>query len=135
MEKNNGYDNWNNKLLYKPFNHVLIPQFTSNAKKGLLKNIEGINSSFLDCSIDFGAINTFVSCKKMPLKVGNNVHVKLNSEWYDGQIIPDFVYKNVHVIIEIIDDRVVIGKDDKISGTIKKHFLEKFEFILNQFIL
>lgn len=119
---NNGYNNWNNELLYNPFNHVLLHRFTSNAKNGVLKNIKGINSSNLDCSYDHGLISTFVkdnqTNENKSFHVGDKVRVKTDSKWYDGQSIASFVFNNEYEIIQIKGDRVVIGVDGKVTGAI-----------------
>ncbi len=119
---NNGYNTWNNELQYNPFNHVLLHQFTSNAKNGVLKNIEGISSSNLDCSYDHGLINTFVKDNQISenksFHVGDKVKVKADSKWYDGQSIASFVFNNEYEIIQINGDRVVIGVNGKVTGAI-----------------
>lgn len=119
---NNGYNNWNNELQYNPFNHVLLHQFTSNAKNGVLKNIEGISSSNLDCSYDHGLISTFVKDSQISenksFHVDDKVKVKANSKWYDGQSIASFVFNNEYEIIQIDGDRVVIGVNGKVTGAI-----------------
>lgn len=119
---NNGYNNWNNELQYNPFNHVLLHQFTSNAKKGVLKNIEGISSSSLDCSYDHGLLKTFAKGTKTnetkSFQAGDKVKVKANSKWYDGQSIAGFVFDNEYEIIQINGDRVVIGVNGKVTGAI-----------------
>ena len=120
--KNDGYNNWNNELKYNPFGHVLLHQFTSNAKAGILKEIEGISSSGLDCSYDHGLIKAFankaVQEKDEKLSIGVKVRVKKNSKWYDGQTIADFVYENEYEIIQIDGDRIVIGINGKVTGAI-----------------
>lgn len=94
-------------------------QFTSNAKRGVLKNIEGISSEGLDCSLDYGLLETFSKNKeKSDLNIGDKVKVKSNSKWYDGQSIANFVFKNEYEIIQIRGDRVVIGKNNKVTGAI-----------------
>ena len=119
---NNGYNTWNNELQHNPFNHVLLHQFTSNAKNGVLKNIEGISSSNLDCSYDHGLINTFVKDNQISenksFHVGDKVKVKADSKWYDGQSIASFVFNNEYEIIQINGDRVVIGVNGKVTGAI-----------------
>lgn len=119
---NNGYNNWNNELKYNPFGHVLLHQFTSDAKKGVLKDIEGIPSSGLDCSYDHGLIKTFgnniVQKESHLFSIGDKVRVKENSKWYDGQSIADFVYKNEYEIIQINEDRIVIGINGNVTGAI-----------------
>ena len=119
---NNGYNTWNNELQYNPFNHVLLHQFTSNAKNGVLKNIEGISSSNLDCSYDHGLINTFVKDNQISenksFHVGDKVKVKADSKWYDGQSIASFVFNNEYEIIQINGDRVVIGVNGKVTEAI-----------------
>lgn len=119
---NNGYNNWNNELRYNPFGNVLLHQFTSNAKKGILKDIEGIPSSGLDCSYDHGLIKMFgnkvVQDKNKSFSIGDKVRVKENSKWYDGQSIADFVFKNEYEIIQINGDRIVIGVNGKVTGAI-----------------
>ena len=119
---NNGYNTWNNELQYNPFNHVLLHQFTSNAKNGVLKNIEGISSSNLDCSYDHGLINTFVKDNQISenksFHVGDKVKVKADSKWYDGQSIASFVFNNEYESIQINGDRVVIGVNGKVTGAI-----------------
>lgn len=114
---NKGFNNWNNKLKYNPFNHVLLHQFTSNARKGVLKNIEGVTSSGLDCSLDHGLIKTFVE-NKVTFQVGDRVKVKYGSTWYDGKSIAKFVFNNEYNIIQIKKDRVVIGVNEKVTGAI-----------------
>lgn len=95
-------------------------QFTSNAKNGILKNIQGIESSFLDCSLDYGLLESFQNFpRRYKLKIGDLVKVISDSHWYDGETIPNFVYNNVYNIIEISNDRVVIGTNGKITGAIK----------------
>lgn len=117
--QNNGYDNWNGKLKFNPFNNVLLHQFTSKAKNGILSNIEGINSSFLDCNLDYGLLNAFCHKNNIPnFNIGDLVKVKQDSKWYDFQSIPNFVYDNIYTILEIIEDRVVIGIDEQITGAI-----------------
>lgn len=119
---NNGYNNWNNELQYNPFNHVLLHQFTSNAKKGVLKDIEGISSSSLDCSYDHGLLKTFVkgtqTNESKSFQVGDKVKVKANAKWYDGQSIASFVFDNEYEIIQINGDRVVIGVNGEVTGAI-----------------
>ena len=117
---NNGYNNWDNKIQYNPFGNVLLHQFTSNAKKGVLRNIKGIDSKFLDCSYDHGLINTFYKIKNKAsnLNVGDSVRVKAGSKWYDGQSIANFVFKNQYEVIQIKGDRVVIGVNGKVTGAI-----------------
>lgn len=119
---NNGYNNWNNELQYNPFNHVLLHQFTSNAKNGVLKNIEGISSTNLDCSYDHGLISTFAknnqTNENKSFQVGDKVKVNANSKWYDGQSIASFVFNNEYEIIQINGDRVVIGVNGKVTGAI-----------------
>lgn len=125
---NNGYDNWNGKIIYNPFGHVLLHQFTSNAKVGVLKNIKGIISARLDCSIDFGLLEKFSKPKSIiliSLNIGDKVKVRKNSTWYDGQAIPEFVYNNIYSIIEIINNRVVIGVNGIVTGAIHKQYLYK----------
>lgn len=60
---NNGYDNWNGELKYNPFGNVLLHQFTSKARLGVLKNIKGIYSTNLDCNVNHGLLETFNSEK------------------------------------------------------------------------
>lgn len=115
---NNGYDNWNGELKYNPFGNVLLHQFTSNAKSGILSNLDGINSTFLDCNLDYGMLNVFSSNNISKFKIGDSVKVKSGSNWYDLQSIPNFVYENNYIIFEIIKDRVVIGIDNQITGAI-----------------
>ena len=95
-------------------------QFTSNAKKGVLKDIKGIDSKFLDCSYEHGLISTFnkVKNKASNLNVGDSVRVKAGSKWYDGQSIANFVFKNQYKVIQIKGDRVVIGVNGKVTGAI-----------------
>ncbi len=125
--KNDGYDNWNGNLQYNPFNHVHLHQFTSRAKHGVLKEIKGISSSGLDCSLDYGVLDIFVkkSEDKVEYKVGDIVRVKKGSKWYDGESIASFVYENEYEIIQINDDRVVIGINGKVTGAISKKNLFK----------
>lgn len=117
---NDGYNHWNNELKYNPFGNVLLHQFTSNAKKGILKNIEGIYSTGLDCSYNHGLLETFVkdTITTKQFQVGDKVHVKNNSTWYDGQSIASFVFKKEYQVIQIHNDRVVIGIDGQITGAI-----------------
>ena len=56
---NNGQDNWGGKLQYNPFGNVLLHQFTSLAKNGVLKDIQGIPSAGLDASTDHGWLATW----------------------------------------------------------------------------
>lgn len=56
---NDGFDHWNGSLAYNPFGNVLLHQFTSNAKEGILKDISGIESKGLDCNLDYGLLDTF----------------------------------------------------------------------------
>lgn len=90
--------------------------------QGVLKNIEGINSSNLDCSYDHGLISTFVkdnqTSENKSFHVGDKVKVKANSKWYDGQSIASFVFNNEYEIIQIDGDRVVIGVNGKVTGAI-----------------
>ena len=122
---NNGYNNWDNKIQYNPFGNVLLHQFTSNAKKGVLKDIKGIDSKFLDCSYDHGVISTFykVKNKTSSLNVGDSVRVKTGSKWYDGQSIANFVFKNQYEVIQVKGDRVVIGVNGKVTGAISLNSL------------
>ena len=119
---NNDYNNWNNELKYNPFNNVLLHQFTSNAKRGVLKSIEGINSDSLDCSYDHGLIKMFAKDiqfnENMVFQIGDKVRVKSNSKWYDGQSIVRFVFNNEYEIIQINGDRVIIGVNGKVTGAI-----------------
>ena len=124
---NNGYNNWDNKIQYNPFGNVLLHQFTSNAKKGVLKSIKGINSKFLDCSYDHGLIKTFYKQKETitNLQCGDSVRVKVGSKWYEGQSIASFVFNNKYEVIQIKGDRVVIGVNGQVTGAIKKNCIEK----------
>lgn len=125
---NNGYNNWDNKIQYNPFGNVLLHQFTSNAKKGVLKSIKGIDSKFLDCSYDHGLIKAFYKLKSTTanLQIGDIVHVKANSKWYDGQTIASFVFNNKYEVIQIKGGRVVIGVNGQVTGAISKNCIEKF---------
>ena len=124
---NNGYNNWDNKIQYNPFGNVLLHQFTSNAKKGVLKSIKGINSKFLDCSYDHGLIKTFYKQKETitNLQCGDSVRVKVGSKWYEGQSIASFVFNNKYEVIQIKGDRVVIGVNGQVTGAISKNCIEK----------
>lgn len=116
---NDGYDNWSGSLKYNPFNNVLIHQFTSNAKEGIFKNIKGIPSKMLDGNVDYGLLKIFGNnIFSKEIRIGSKVKVKLNSEWYDGKEISSFVYNEIYDVIEIVDDRAVIGKNNKITGAI-----------------
>lgn len=119
---NDGYDNWHGRLEYNPFGHVLLHQFTSNAKKGVLKGIEGIPSPGLDCSADHGLLDRFVKDTTVDneIKVGSKVKVKQNATWYNGDTIPKFVYDSIYTVLEIKGDRAVIGKDNKVTGAVRK---------------
>ncbi|MCR0521372.1 MAG: GH25 family lysozyme [Clostridium sp.] len=120
---NNGYNNWSDNIEYNPFGNVLLHQFTSNAKKGVLKNIKGIPSDGLDCSADHGLLKTFakeILSNNYSIDKTKKVKVKSNSTWYDNKTIPSFVYQNEYDVIEEIEDRVVIGIGDKVTGAIKK---------------
>lgn len=61
---NDGYDNWNGELQYNPFGNVLLHQFTSKAKAGLLKEIKGIPSNNLDANVDYGLLSVFNNQKE-----------------------------------------------------------------------
>lgn len=123
---NNGFDNWNGTLKYNPFDHVLLHQFTSKARNGVLKNIEGITSVDLDCSLDYGLLDTFVKSNDITLfEVGDKVRVKKGSTWYDGESIADFVFNNEYEIIQINGDRIVIGVNQKVTGAIASENLTK----------
>ena len=124
---NNGYNNWDNKIQYNPFGNVLLHQFTSNAKKGVLKSIKGIDSKFLDCSYDHGLIKTFYKQKETitNLQCGDSVRVKVGSKWYEGQSIVGFVFNNKYEVIQIKGDRVVIGVNGQVTGAISKNCIER----------
>lgn len=119
---NDGYNNWENQLQYNPFGHVLLHQFTSNARHGVLKKIEGINSERLDCSYNHGLLEKFnktaMKQNDSVLNVGDKVMVKNNATWYDGKKIANFVFGNVYEIIQINGNRVVIGVNGEITGAI-----------------
>lgn len=117
---NNGYNNWNNELMFNPFNHVYLHQFTSNAKAGVLNNIQGINSKGLDCSYNHGLLEMFssVADNNGSFNIGSRVKVKENSTWYDGSSIPSYVFLQDYEVIEIVNDRVVIGVDGIVTGAI-----------------
>lgn len=123
--KNDGINHWDNEIRYNPFGNVLLHQFTSNAKKGVLSNIQGITSEGLDCSMDHGLLETFVDLKRQDesLNPKGKVKIKVKSVWYDGKPIPEFVYFDEYDVIELIGDRAVIGKGEKVTGAIKKDFL------------
>lgn len=125
---NNGFDNWNGKIAFNPFNNVLLHQFTSNAKAGVLSNIKGIPSTGLDCNTDHGLLEKYKKTKSTvttSITLNDQVKVKRPSTWYDGQLIPEFVYNNMYTILEIINDRVVIGINGKVTGAIHKKNLYK----------
>jgi hypothetical protein len=63
--------------------------------------------------------------KKSEYKVGDIVRVKKGSKWDDGESIASFVYENEYEIIQINDDRVVIGINGKVTGAISKKNLFK----------
>lgn len=116
---NDGSNNWNDELRYNPFGHVLLHQFTSNAREGVLKNIEGISSNGLDCSLDHGLLGTFAKKEEQQkFSIGDIVQVKKGSEWYDGRSIASFVFENKYKIIQINGNRVVIGVNGKVTGAI-----------------
>lgn len=123
---NDGYDHWNGTLAYNPFGHVLLHQFTSNAKMGVLKNIKGIPLSGLDCSVDCGLLDTFNNAidNSITFHVNDKVRVVKNAVWYEGESIASFVYDTVYTIIEIVGDRIVIGIDGKVTGAIHMMDLE-----------
>ena len=125
---NDGNNHWNGQVKFNPFGNVLIHQFTSNAKAGVLKGIKGIPSTGLDGSLDHGLLDTFNGNKITISDIFNmkdSVKIKKSSKWYDGQIIPDFVYNRNYTIMEIIKDSVVIGIDGKVTGAININNLYK----------
>lgn len=118
---NDGTDNWNGELKYNPFGHVLLHQCTSNARNGLLKDINGVKSKFLDCSIDHGLLSTFngkSEIVKQTISLSDYVKVNRGAAWYDGTGIADFVYDLYYQVLEIKYDRVVIGINGQITGAI-----------------
>lgn len=117
---NDGYDAWNGTLQYNPFGHVLLHQFTSNARQGILKDIEGINSTLLDCSADHGLLSTFPMSEttELPITIGSQVKVKDGAIWYDGEGIAKFVFDKVYEVMEVVGERVVIGADNHVTGAI-----------------
>ena len=123
---NDGYDNWNGKLKYNPFGNVLIHQFTSKGKEGILKNIKGIASEGLDCNNDYGLLKQFNKYHKndfISITLKNKVKVRKNATWYNGDSIPDFVYDNIYEVIEVLGDRIVIGLNGDVTGAINENEL------------
>lgn len=121
---NNGTDNWNGELNYNPFGHVLLHQCTSNARNGLLKDIKGIQSEFLDCSIDHGLLSTFNKYQNNEsITPSSIVKVKKGALWYDGENIPEFVFNNFYQVMELVGERAVIGLNGIITGAIHIKFL------------
>lgn len=125
--KNDGTDNWYGKLRYNPFGNVLLHQCTSNAKKGIFQDIQGISSSFLDGNIDHGVLRVFGGMSEnddiIELTLNDKVKVKKGSTWYDGEQIASFVFDKVYSVIEIRGDRIVIGINGKVTGAIKRENL------------
>lgn len=82
----------------------------------------------MDCSYDHGLIKAFYKLKSTTanLQIGDIVHVKANSKWYDGQTIASFVFNNKYEVIQIKGDRVVIGVNGQVTGAISKNCIEKF---------
>lgn len=118
---NDGTDNWNGELKFNPFGHVLLHQCTSNAKNGLLKNIKGINSKFLDCSIDHGLLSTFngrTEITETTISYSSTVKVNKGATWFDGTGIASFVYDLDYQVLEIQNERVVIGRNGHVTGAI-----------------
>lgn len=118
---NDGTDNWNGELKFNPFGHVLLHQCTSNAKNGLLKNIKGINSKFLDCSIDHGLLSTFNGRSEITettISLFSTVKVNKGATWFDGTGIASFVYDLDYQVLEIQNERVVIGRNGQVTGAI-----------------
>lgn len=118
---NDGTDNWNGELKFNPFEHVLLHQCTSNAKNGLLKNIKGINSKFLDCSIDHGLLSTFNGRSEITettISYSSTVKVNKGATWFDGTGIASFVYDLDYQVLEIQNERVVIGRNGQVTGAI-----------------
>lgn len=119
---NNGQDNWGGKLQYNPFGNVLLHQFTSLAKNGALKGIQGIPSEGLDASTDHGWLQTWSkdyvygtaqdSVENKPtenkIAVGSSVR-PTKAVSYDGVSLLASVTKNNYPVIELKGDRAVLG--------------------------
>lgn len=65
------------------------------------------------------------SSKTSNLKTGDKVKVINGSKTYTGGGLASFVYRNIYDIIEISDNRVVIGKGKSVTAAIHINNLEK----------
>ena len=57
---------------------------------------------------------------KTDLKVGDKVKVKNGVKTYDGKNLASFVYQNVYTVLQINDNRVVIGINNTVTAAIHK---------------
>lgn len=60
---------------------------------------------------------------KTDLKVGDKVKVKNGAKTYDGGNLATFVYQNVYTVLQINDNRVVIGINNTVTAAIHKENL------------
>ncbi len=58
-------------------------------------------------------------------KVNDEVKVKQGAKDYNGVSLAPFVYQNVYRVIEVNGDRIVIGKDNKVTAAIAANNLIK----------
>lgn len=63
--------------------------------------------------------------EKSSIKIGDKVKVKTGSKDYNGTALAKFVYNNVYDVIEIKNDRVVIGINNKVTCAININNVEK----------
>jgi uncharacterized protein YgiM (DUF1202 family) len=57
---------------------------------------------------------------KTDLKVGDKVKVKSGAKTYTGGNLASFVYQNVYTVLQINDNRVVIGMNNTVTAAIHK---------------
>ena len=81
------------------------------------------NPYLIDNNVGF--INDDCIMEKSSIKIGDKVKVKTGSKDYNGTALAKFVYNNVYDVIEIKNDRVVIGINNKVTCAININNIEK----------
>lgn len=81
------------------------------------------NPYLIDNNVGF--LNDSCIIETSNIKVGDKVKVKTGSKDYNGTALAKFVYNNVYDVIEIKNDRVVIGINNQITCAININNIEK----------
>ena len=95
----------------------------ADRKKNL--EAEGYNYTAIQTLINQKLAGKTTTTTTKTFKVGDKVKVDKGAKWYKGESIDAWVFKDTFDVIEVADDRIVIGKGKAVTGAINKKNLKK----------